>query len=152
MNLAAQSIHARVEHTHGHVQKHAHKHGRVYGRVRPWIEDLRKTRPCLEAVSQKTKAHGHGTRPCDSPCSAMWTFIRKSYMAATKKHARVDVYTPVWCQVCQLLCQFCQLGDLMELWAGKNRQKNRRWRQKEGYILAGTRKKKKRKKRRFSEH
>ena len=59
-------------------------------------------------------------------------------MAATKRHARVDVYMPVWCQVCQLLCQFCQLGDLMELWAGKNRQKNRRWRQKEGYILAGT--------------
>ena len=32
----------------------------------------------------------------------------------------------------------------MELWAGKNRQKNRRWHQKEGYILAGTRKRRRR--------
>ena len=111
-------------------------------------EDQRKTRPSLEAVSQKSKEHGRGTRPCVSPCSAMWTLNLKLYMAATRIYTRVDVYTPVWCQVCQLLCQFCQLGDLMELWAGKNRQKNRRWRQKELYILAGTRRKKEEEKKR----
>ena len=89
-------------------------------KTRPYIAS---TRPCLKAVSQKSKEHGLGTRPC----SAIRTLNRKSYMAAIRRHARVDVYTPMWCQYCQLLCQFSQLGELLELWAGKNNKKKRSW-------------------------
>ena len=49
-------------------------------------------------------------------------------MAATKRHACVDVYMPMW-------FQFCQLVDLLELWARKNKKKKRTWRQKEGYTI-----------------
>ena len=95
----------------------------------PYANTCLNTRPCLKAVSQKSKEHGHGTRPC----STMWTFELKVIHGCNNKtrpcrctHAHVVSISLTFVSILSTL-------ELLELWVGKNKKKKRTGRQKERY-------------------